>query len=69
MKKVWIIEATFSDGSIDICDFSEKPFAYTNFYEAHRMKREIQEYLFRTGSEHWTKKTIKVKEYTQRLKK
>ena len=69
MRRLWIIEVQFSSGELDICNFTEKPFAYTNFYMAHRMKREIQEFLYRTGSEHWTKKTIRVREYRPLVEK
>jgi len=66
MNRLWVIECQFSDGEWVICDFAGKQFAYTNYYEAHKMKREIQPFLFRTGSDHWTKNKFRVVEYIPR---
>ena len=63
MSKLWVIECQFDDGQWAICDFAEKQFAYTNYDNAHRIKREMQEFLFRTGSDHWTKNRLRVVEY------
>jgi len=64
MNRLWVIECKFSSGGWTICDFAEKQFAYTNYYDAHRIKKEIQGFLFRTGSNHWTKNKFRVVEYT-----
>ena len=68
MKKLWVIEANFSNGTVDICDFGDRQFAFTNFYKAHAMKREIQKYLFGI-SKRWKKDNIKVRRYYRYQKK
>lgn len=65
MERLWVIECQFGIGQWEICDFAEKQFAYTNYYDAHKIKREIQAFLFRNGSEHWTKNKFKVVEYVE----
>ena len=64
MKRLWVIEATFRSDGIDICDFAEMAFAFTNFYEAHKARRIIWEYLHNI-SKTWKKNDIKVKEYVR----
>jgi hypothetical protein len=67
MKRLWVVEATFKDGSIDICDFAERQFAFTNFYKAHRVKKEILNHLCGI-TKRWRKKDITVKEYLRRTR-
>ena len=64
MKRLWVIECQLTGEGWDICDFTEKQFAYRNYYDAHKMKKEIQLLLFATESIHWTKNKFRVVEYT-----
>jgi len=66
MKRLWVIECQFGDDEWANCDFAQKQFAYTNYYDAHKIKREIQRFLFRTGSDCWTKNRFRVVEYIRR---
>ena len=66
MSRLWVIECQFISGGWDICDFARKQFAYTNYYDAHRIKKEIQGFLFRTGSDHWIKNKFRVVEYIRK---
>jgi hypothetical protein len=61
MIKLWVVMAYFEADNIwDICDFADKPYTSTNFFIAHRFKREIQEDLQKTGYKHWTKNKFKI---------
>ena len=66
MKRLWVVECQHYDGSWDICDFTDFAFAFTNYYNAHKVKREIQIYLHREGSNSWTKKRFRVREYMRK---
>lgn len=69
MDRLWVIEAKFRDGVWGICDFasgSGEGFAFTNFYDAHKAKRNKQKYLQEHGSKTWYKKCFRVVEYVSR---
>lgn len=61
--RLWIVQAQFNDGTWAICDFGLGKFASTNFYEAHKIKREQQMYLQTHGNRKWFKKCFRVVEY------
>ena len=70
MTRLWVVECQFNDGQWDICDFGSYPFAFTNFYEGHRIKKLIQKHLKKEGTNYWKKKRFRVREYkpTERRK-
>lgn len=63
MKKLWVVEAQFKGGGWDVANFTGDEYVSTNYYQAHRMKRAIQNYAYKYGSKHWTKNKFRVKEY------
>ena len=66
MKRLWVVECRFKDGKWDICDLTNYKFAFLDFYDTHKEKREIQRYFYEVGSKHWTKKRFRVREYIPR---
>ena len=49
MDRLWVVQARFygSKENWGVCSFiSPLPFAATNYFEAHQLKRDIQEELF-----------------------
>jgi hypothetical protein len=65
MEKLWVVECQY-DRKWGICNFTTYQFAFTNYYNAHRVKREIQKHLHEVGSKLWTKKRFRVREYIQK---
>jgi len=65
MERIWVIEAKFSKNSWEICDFADRQYAHVNYYEAQKIKRQCQEWLFKTGSRDWTKDRFRVVEYVR----
>ena len=63
MSRLWIVEAQFRDGMWEICWFGVGKFASTDLYEAHKIKREQQEYLQKKGNKTWYKNQFRVREY------
>jgi hypothetical protein len=61
------VEARFSDGTWDICDFlTGHSYANTNFHKAHLLKRRIALYLNPKNSDgihNWKKEDFRVREY------
>jgi hypothetical protein len=64
MKRLWVIECKFADGTWDICDFTEYRFAFTSYHMAHKTKKFIQQFLQTYGSKTWYKNTFRVIEYS-----
>jgi len=74
MKRLWVIMSYFksdgkSDGKWDICDFAGRNYCFTNFYDAHDGKREIQKYLKECGNKSWYKNRFRVVEFNPKNKK
>ncbi len=65
-KRLWIVICQFRDGTWEICDFAPSQFAFTDYYSAHRTKRDIQKYLQNHGSKSWYKKRFKVVEFDEK---
>lgn len=66
MKRLWVVECQFDDGSWDICDFTEQRYSSTRFYFAHLLKRNIWVFLTRDDSKLWTKKRFRVREWIRK---
>jgi len=68
MDRLWVVQARFygSKENWGVCSFiSPLPFAATNYFEAHQLKRDIQEELFARCS-WWTPDKFRVREYVER---
>ena len=65
-ERLWIVEAKFNDGTWDICYFGLKKYASTRYFEAHKIKREQQKWLFKNGSKSWTLDRFRVREYKRK---
>ena len=63
MTRLWVIECRFPDWIWEICNFTDWPYAYTNFYKAHSVKREMQQWLQTHGSRVWFKNRFRVREW------
>jgi hypothetical protein len=73
-NRVWIVEARFSDGKWDVCDFAIGYFyVHTNYFTAHILKERITNYLidgqlpYKKGEHIWRRGDFRVREY-KRLK-
>ena len=66
MNRLWIVEAKFSDGIWEICDFGLKEYASTNFYKAHKIKSKQLKWLQKYGNRTWYKNTFRVREYVRK---
>ena len=66
MNRLWVIEWYFDNSKTwEICTSSVNiPNTSTNFYEAHRNKRRIQEILKRDYNKNWYKRCFRVREYS-----
>lgn len=64
MKRIlYVVECQFDDGVWDICYFTDYRYASINFYQAHKLKRQIQKYLKEHGSKTWYKRCFRVVKY------
>jgi hypothetical protein len=72
MERLWVVEWSFGKKknlkwevcSSSVCEgFHSIPFVSTNFYEAHKNKRKIQEILQKEYNCTWYKNRFRVREY------
>lgn len=64
-ERLWIVEAQFKDGSWGIASFTGERWVSTNYYQAHRFKRAIQQLTKMQGSKYWSNKRFRVVEYSR----
>lgn len=63
METLYVVEANFQDGTWGICSFANKEYCSTNYFTAHRLKRDLQKYLKEYGNKKWYKKRFRVIKY------
>ena len=62
--KLWIVEARMGEGRWLACSWSYVVrMGSSNYYEAHKYKREIYNYLHKHFPAYWRKKYFRVREY------
>ncbi len=66
MKRLWVVECQFNNGQWDICKLTPYRFTFTDYYNAHRVKRKIHKYLYIVAPKIWAKKRFRVREYIPR---
>lgn len=68
MEKLYVVEANFSNGEWGICNFANKmEYCSTNYFAAHKLKRELQKYLQAHGNKKWYKRCFRVTKYQAAL--